>query len=300
MKHIFQLAALVLLSLTVSQAHAALQVGDDVKLTVIRQDATNLTGGGGPFRLDYYTDSRLNQKSDGTDNGAADASGFVTTHPESPVDSFLSFCVEINEHFSSGSFYDVRSITGGSIGTARTLSGYAAWVYETFSDNVTLNNVGSIAAADLANYQRAIWAGMSGTLGQTPGTAGSEFLVNVDSAAFNALGIGYTQNFLSAANKLAWANDANATAATMLATLNGYKVLNLQSDIGGNAQDQIIVKQSSAGIVPEPTSLAVWSILGGAAAGIAAHKRRRRLPTGRWSDRNRESILSIIDSGDRV
>jgi len=46
------------------------------------------------------------------------------------------------------------------------------------------------------------------------------------------------------------------------------------------------------GAVPEPATLAIWSIFGAGAAGVAAARRRRR---GRWSDADRQAIYHVID-----
>jgi len=46
-------------------------------------------------------------------------------------------------------------------------------------------------------------------------------------------------------------------------------------------------------VVPEPTTLAIWGLLG--VAGAAA-LRRRKQPRGRWSQENRQAVIQIIES----
>jgi hypothetical protein len=61
------------------------------------------------------------------------------------------------------------------------------------------------------------------------------------------------------------------------------------------AQEQAIFNTAgSLPDVPEPASIAIWALIGGmGAAGVAMKRRKNR--HGRWSDENRQAIMSIIE-----
>jgi hypothetical protein len=67
---------------------------------------------------------------------------------------------------------------------------------------------------------------------------------------------------------------------------------------GVGAQDQIVLVPTSHGSnngpVPEPLSMVVWGAFAGLAAGATA-LRRRKQPCGRWSAKNRQAILHVIE-----
>jgi hypothetical protein len=58
---------------------------------------------------------------------------------------------------------------------------------------------------------------------------------------------------------------------------------------------QSVSNSYTQSVVPEPATLLVWTGLGGIAA--AAAMRRRKQPSGRWSNENRTAICSIIERG---
>ncbi len=67
---------------------------------------------------------------------------------------------------------------------------------------------------------------------------------------------------------------------------------------GSGAQDQIVLVNTSNNnnsVVPEPVSILVWGAGAGLAAGAVA-MRRREEPRRKWSAKNRQAILQIVQS----
>jgi len=213
------------------------------------------------------------------------------------VDRFFTFCVETNQTFSPGTVYDIRDLSGTSWNTTKAMTGYAAWVFDKFQQNVVSLNPrapNDTQKAKLATYQKAIWAGMVGftdtntdsvwqtseALGEVGGGTSQyhvKFGLDWDSDAdeYSTAGILYSAFLLDATN-WAW---AGANEYDMLRRFNGYQLINVQTDSAGQAQDQMIAYGGPTGGVPEPATIVVWSLLAGA-AGVAA-LRRRREPTRR-------------------
>jgi hypothetical protein len=287
------LSLLLVLSLA-PRAWAAVDVHDDVKMTVYH----SFSNGGGPFKLDFYNDPRAVGGGGGEQNNA---NGWVYTQTPSAgnlLNTLFAFCVErtSSNFLSSGTVYDIKAFNTITETGAKYMSGYAAWVYDKFQTsgiNPTDFTPGNVAK--LEAYQQAIWAGMvtKDGFGDYNTIAGITSEWNIGIAALNAgdfvtAGITY-------ASFLADGTWAGGSEQNKLSTLHGYQVINVQTNDAGVAQDQIIVPAGSLDVVPEPASLAVWSILAGGAAGLSVARRRRAAARGRWSNDNREAILSVIE-----
>jgi len=65
----------------------------------------------------------------------------------------------------------------------------------------------------------------------------------------------------------------------------------------GDEQDQLVIVPGGLPDVPEPTSLAIWAMVGGLGAAGAAFRRRRQNGRTAWSEENRQGIMSIIQGG---
>lgn len=274
---------------------------------------------GGPFTANIYLDNtRIQGPGSWTDG-------------QTSADTFTTFCLEYNEHFSPGSTrYDVALINTKTVNTGYYLTGYAAWVYKTYLDEIT--NPTLNANSERYTFQKAIWGGVvasltgiSAELGTLANSewgntgAGASLSLNpafvASSASFsNVTGVALaadpdridisTGAFLAQMSTWSggvYANGDSSDAA--LSFLNGYRVLNLQTNAGyavgppasGYAQD-MIVGPANVLSVPEPASIVVWSLLAGGAAGVGvARKRRQKAPKGRWSAESRQAIFSVID-----
>ena len=68
-----------------------------------------------------------------------------------------------------------------------------------------------------------------------------------------------------------------------LVSNDGFEEWTLQGPGGGG----------NVGAVPEPASVAVWGIVSGLAAGAASWRKRAR-SAGRWSEKNRVAIYSVV------
>jgi hypothetical protein len=164
----------------------------------------------------------------------------------SPYD-FDTFCVQLSEFISlGGPAYDVYSITKSTIAGNVSLGSFAAWLYNEFLD-------GGIAIAnnqDANAVQVGIWRSM-GYLGG--GDATSPVGANYDAVLLASLDTAYA---------------ADAAWAAQAVDINGNKtgnisIMNLKTLSGDNAQDQLVRMPPPPGNtpVPEPLSIAVWSLL---------------------------------------
>ncbi len=312
MKRISVFCAMAFLTLTPT-AFAGISPHDDIKLSG-SQSGTN----GGPFTLYYDLD---HTRSQGPGN-------YVNPAGFSSVDQFQTFCVEYNEEFSPGTVYDVKSITDGSLQTGRDLTGYAAWVYKTYLDNIANITTNS----EKAMFQAAIWGGMvnpSAVAGTIAGEIGSHTTsewanapatwysgaisppldgsnnLDLNATAFSdvlgdaTVDISY-DTFLgqmSTWSAGAYANNDDSNAALLFT--NGYHILNLSNTTNTAKVQDMIVSPANTLSVPEPASIVVWSLLAGGAAGVGVSRRRRnKLPAaGRWSEGDRNAIFAIIQRG---
>lgn len=288
------LIALAMLAATAPQAFGALSVNDDVRLvTGVNTTATNTSGGGGPFHAYLYEDASTGVSATNINN------------PGSYYDDFYTFCVQHSETLATWNNLD--GLTAGAVtATPRALTGYAAWAFSKFVSDpdfpANISNNSATYVNQLVGYQQAIWAGMVNTF------ASALTQVGTASSDLNVGGTGGLNNVYLTAAGVTWANflasnwggyasggdNTSGQAALKLAYIGDYRVMNLSGVSGQQTQDQIIVPAP----VPEPASIVVWSVLAGGAAGIGvARKRRRSAPQGRWSDENRQAIMSIIDAG---
>jgi hypothetical protein len=266
------LASLAILGLLVAApaAQAAVVAGDDITIdwlktgsdnsgSQIRFPQSDLGVYGGPFWAAVYADSA----SPGVGSGGT------------PFTSFVTFCLEINEEFTPGTRYDIEGLSGESLNTGKYLTGYAAWVY-TVASGYDARDPGNKTL--MTDAQRAIWMGMvsSNTPGAipTPGSSGSE-LVGTPTFGPIAVAGGGTVNIDYGTFLTSGWDPSSTEEQDMLAFLNGYQVVNVQTSTGAAAQDQVIAPEYTTSIpIPEPASLLIWSLFGGA-AGIAAMRRRR-------------------------
>jgi hypothetical protein len=254
-------------------ASIGVQANDDLYMEVWGNRASGQSEG--PFHAVIYDDDSRTQA---VGNLVGPHSSPDTRTPEA---NFLTFCVEKNNYFwSSGQYFNIDAIGAVTNTGSRTLTGYSAWVYDKFRAlNISPTTVltgtapGNLPWATAMNdYQNGVWAGMVGSSGVVGGNDSEQPLANFTTsttaspgsyADYYALGIGYEQ-FL---NDNTW---AAATNGSKLDNIGNYRVLVIQPRAEyGTAypfgQDQVFFIGSAPGsdTVPEPTTLIIWSLLGG-------------------------------------
>jgi hypothetical protein len=177
-------------------------------------------------------------------------------------ESFQTFCAERAEEFYSGHTYKVANIGTVTQNTHYKLTDYVAWLYTSFR-NGALSQIDTSAEYNL--LQNAIWAGMVKNNGEI-GSSDSEFqIAKNDWKAYDNLGIGIN----------------NFKAAGWTKGLGDVVVLNMVYGTDNAAQDQLgLVENQSQSATPEPTALAIWSILGLTAVGAHGVRRRARSTVG--------------------
>jgi hypothetical protein len=244
MRHFSRECAAIAIALGLAiPAMASIEVGDS--FTITANYPTNRTAPYSPYTMVETAD--------------ASAKNHAT-------ERFQTFCVEATEDFTSGHTYRVAGI-GATTSTHYALTDYAAWLYTNFR-NKTLpllfwQDKRDTTEAKYNLLQNAIWAGMVMDAGNDTeiGKSGVSECAITDWKGYEKLGIGLTDF-----NKAVVGNKWKA------GDLGDVVVLNMVAkDRDGNwtspAQDQL-------GLVPEPATLAIWSILG--VCGIGGHLVRRR------------------------
>jgi hypothetical protein len=158
---------------------------------------------------------------------------------------FETFCVELGEFVSNGGTYSVAGISNTTVAGNKTLSNKTAWLYTQFR-NLTLSNFAYSLTnnATTTNDANALQYGIWTSIGYTN--------ANIDSA----LGAGTAASYQTLYNAKTWANDyTNDNSWDHTSTFLGdVVVLNLKSGTT-NAQDQLA-------LVPEASTIVVWSVLG--------------------------------------
>jgi hypothetical protein len=233
---IVALGALALLTGATTTVQASIQVGDIVRIG---------DGPGTPGGIFYVKDLANNKLAD-------------------------TFCVQLEEFVRFDTTYLVAGISTSTVGAgAKPLTSFAAWLYDRYLNgvagsgpalsnfdfaNVYAQTSASAARMQANELQLAIWQAMGYTPAEIGGASNGGWYDTYD-------------------GKLAgWEADFNSDVANNLWSGTGdIYVLNLLRKNGAgnytiNAQDQLIRIPSD--VIPEPVSLAVWSVLGVAAVGI--------------------------------
>jgi len=140
---------------------------------------------------------------------------------------FVTFCIQVNQHFSPGQVYDYEITNHTNHSTNYALDTKAAWLFHQWNMKTGVLTGMDYSAQSIKDLQLAIWAS------QLPSTG----------LAANLSDAGYV-------NAKVWYDQAVAAAPT---DTGGVKVMNLVSrDINGNVvsdwQDQLVE-------TPEPASM---------------------------------------------
>lgn len=244
------IAALVVL-LAVQGALGSITVNDDIRIDYWSAKPSGQSQG--PFYAVIYDHG---DSSVGLDTSVVEA-------------EFLTFCVERTQYFSPGARYNIEGISDHS-SVGKTLTGYTSWVYDKFRgygwDNTNgptgTNSWGITWGTVMDLYQQAIWAGMVGTDGivgsGAGGAVGAEYAIS-DWSDYEEIAIG-----LTSFQNSGWTG------------LQGYRVMNLGKD-GTNYQDHLLPPGGWTSTIPEPASLAIWSLIGLTFAAVWWRRRKSSL-----------------------
>ncbi len=305
-KLLLLLVGLVVLASTMpvqASINSAVDVNDDIWLDPgIRPSGFS----GGPFNSKIYDDNRTAANSGlpdapyhyGTKEGTWLIYGPATT-----------FCAEVNDTIgSSAAYYNIYALTTVN-SFSRSLTGYAAWVYDKWVANESdLWELGAYTAAmadsDQKSFQKAIWAGItSGTVTDvitTNDEYGAEYsghyIGDASDPWTNYQGLGKDNDIDISYSQFVTENGLGGSGLTNIGT---YVFVDVGTD--GENQATMFIGSGGATIVPEPASVLVWSLLAaGSWLGLRV-SRRRRIPVGRqsWVPENRTAILEIIERGAR-
>lgn len=190
--------------------------------------------------------------------------------------SFLTFCVEYNEHIAiNGEYYvdvDTQAQKGGagvngysdddpngSSGSYDPLSKGTAWLYTQYSNN-TLVDFTAGSAADANSLQLAIWS-LENELG---GSAAAEAAFESDAKAQNWEALAQTQGAL-------WSDTGRVRILNLYDTRTGSDGVYTFS---GNHQDQLYITP-----VPEPETYAML-LAGLGLMGFVARRRKANRMAG--------------------
>lgn len=225
-------AAVFVFTGAVSTATAAIEVGDLIKFG---------NGPGSPGGIFFIDD--LNEG---------------TTH------DFDTFCVQLEEFIAFGPTYKVANLSQSTVGLgARPLTDFAAWLYNSYLDE-TLNNF---------NYAiKHVTSGASSTV-----TAAKNQANELQYAIWRAMG--YSDSEIGSGwsgsyddNYSGWLADFTASGWTGTGDIYVMNLLGIdsQGNYTKNVQDQLvrIPTPGTSEHVPEPLSVAIWSMLGLVAFGI--------------------------------
>ncbi|MFO0911791.1 MAG: PEP-CTERM sorting domain-containing protein [Pirellulales bacterium] len=235
---------LLALVLTCSVASAGMDVkqGDLIKLSDGDGDH-----GGGAFNVDVKP------------YGTPLASEFQTFCVENGVNQFVSF----NTEYRVDKIDDRASTADANTGRG-VLTSVAAWVYSAFRDGSLnkqvkdqSNNDVTANATQVANaLQNLVWGQLKY---YTTGAASPPSMTVVENNLLTSW-IGNT-------NVNATSGFGGQYVSSGFAGLGNVRIMQLVDSNGGTAQDQLT-------LIPEPASIAVWSMLG---LGLLGAWRRRRI-----------------------
>ena len=212
---------------------------------------------------------------------------------------FETYCVEQGETFSWSTTYTVAndpwiSPNRVSAKTGRTLQDYGAWVYDIYVSSPSVYNwaappPNSTSLERRDAIQRAIWWSMVGLdvgapidgkyrewdLAVNTGTGGVETVSDLVNE-INAWVASPDNIILKGANLDYQYFVDNIEGKVDLSNIVVLNLVVMGTDPAVSAQDQIAKRDTSQSSIPEPASMLVWSLLGGAGLGLAGVRRRRR------------------------
>ena len=238
MRCIQSLVFVLLVVLSAAPVDAALQVGDRIRFT----DQVGTTGGG---EFGVHQKNNVNPFSGNTES----------------AELFRTFCIEKNEFidFNTNGFI-IESISqqavGGGVGGGNPdpISSETAWLYNSFALGTLAGYLGNVASAN--NLQNAIW-GFENEIAQNASWSSNPFVIAANAASPAAKAAALARTFVL--NTL-WATDRGSYDGVYEGPAPGT----LTS--GDRAQSMLYV-------IPEASTIAVWSVLSVLGTGVAYRKK---------------------------
>ena len=214
-------------------------------------------------------------------------SSVVASPASDPVGTtFQTFCTELQQTISSvetiGAIFTptIQGTMNSSGNTLQNMSGI--YLFDLWSNGLidkTKDNAGAV--------QIAIWESEGYTSLQITGTGG------ITPAQLSAAD-GDMNNGLIHTLLYGTYTDWDPYSSTWAPTDVNAFILKVGTT---GSQDQIVLvpttPNTNEGSTPEPVSLVVWGVGAGLAAGATAIRRRRQ-PSRRWSNANRQAILEVV------
>lgn len=248
-------ACLVLAFTSVATAAVVVDVGD--KLTYGGQTPGKFYSNGGEFT--WTLTKNLNYPNNGLDPPNTFQPGLSST--------LYTFCAEATEFITSPVY--VTNITHENSTGVHQLTDKAAWLFYRYANggNAAVATHATLTSDIARTIQSTIWSEMSYTPSFLPSGTG----VTLYNSWFGSGG--------AYGNDLAWQNKANLFDAYVGVAWLSANYADVPDGHGG-AQDQLVFL-SSGGLseVPEPASLAIWSVITCVGAALAL-RRRRQNPMG--------------------
>jgi hypothetical protein len=310
------IAAGLVVSLLVATASAAV-VDVDVGDKLVYTGQSHAQGQGGEFTFDLF-------KFNGTASQATPGGSYSW---DGTAIKITTFCGEIDQYIYLNDAAYVTNIDDASnsslVHSLTDLGEWVFWGYNTDDEgyNIVPDIAGSSNPIDTPVFtnppfsgtpptltgnqaggtiQWAIWHDMGfGGDDYGNGTIGGVTLSGAQKAVYSEWRTQYT---IDAGSGGVWDTYKSTLVddPTKVAWLVSDPSTIFTSD-ASNRQDQLVFQEvlQSQPPVPEPASLAIWSMISLGAAGVTALRRRRRQrgSYGRWSDDNRQAILSVIEGG---
>ena len=249
--------------------------------------------------------------------GAFTVTVYEDENGQDELTSFVTFCADLSQQFQWTKLYQIDDI-GSTNSTSMALGPLGQWLYWAFL-NATPDDLSSDPAFGVTGYmtataeyaramQIALWYEMGyvdttpisgwsaygyGTIGDSVIKLGSDYIQGLYNTNPDDLGV---WNSLYADLDEDWLNVFLDRGQVKVMVLAG-------------AQDQLVFAPSTSDTgapptppVPEPASVAIWSLIGLTFACGLRMARRRRAAAGRprWSDQSRQAIHEMIDRGRRA
>lgn len=211
MKLTIQILLIFAVAVFSGTACASIEVGDHIKFT------NGIGSPGGIFYVNNLTDPNESQ--------------------------LATFCVEITEYLNFTDSYAVEDIGLVTKNGGKTLSSYAAWLYNSFL-NGTLANFNPLSVSDVNTLQLAIWKGV--------GYSKSDIDTHIGSSWYDT----YNPLLIAKPWQAAFGADSNWVGTGLVKVINLRKLDSNGNYTSERAQDQIVRLNT-----PEPLSLLVWSLL---------------------------------------
>lgn len=200
-----------------STSLASLQVGNWISL---HWESGQYASPGGAFRVNVYADEES----------------------KTVINTFATFCTELEQHIRLGRRYEVTNI-GDTNTSGRSLSEFGKWLFYGFSTDLESGDVvpeyGDLSPATAGAIQYGLWNDLGYTDAQIPWNSSTELAFAEDVAAWRSV---YETD-------PGWIHHGDVKIA--------------QLGLGGGNQDQAVYIPAGSLSVPEPASLAVWSLLAG-------------------------------------